>query len=551
MAQDFSAGIEQDSWLDARLMIANAPRLVDNLLAGCGEELGASLFERQGSVRAGSRTPLHQNSEEHREAFYRRLAEAQAFGDASDGLSRQRPEFSARGGLTVAQRLAGWLVVFAFVGGLFVDPKLTFDVAIVGLAGVFSMLIALRFLAAAMRLARGRARATQGPAQHDLPVITLLIPLHREAEVLADLVRAISALDYPRELLDVKLLVKADDRETLDAIERLGVHDTFEVIPVPPGLPRTKPKALNYGLRFARGDLVAIFDAEDRPHPGQPRAAVAAFRTRDRRLAVVQAPLSIHNGGDSWFSAQFELEYAIHFRVWLPMLARLGAPLALGGTSNYFRRDVLVEAGGWDAWNVTEDADIGLRLARLGHRAGMIAPATEEEAPVRLRTWMNQRTRWMKGYLQTWLVLNRAPIKAARGMGLLNFLLTQVTLGGALLAAMAHGPLVVWIIANAVMLNGFEAWHVVLFGFGYASALAAALASGAKHARLLTLLTLPFYWPLQSVAVFRALIEMKSKPHYWAKTPHGAGQGAPAFEPLAATYPATREDNVIQLPLPF
>jgi hypothetical protein len=165
---------------------------------------------------------------------------------------------------------------------------------------------------------------------------------------------------------------------------------------------------------------------------------------------------------------------------------------------------------------------------------------------------MNQRTRWMKGYLQTWLVLNRSPIMAARGMGLVNYLLTQVTLGGALLAAMAHGPLLVWIIANAAMLNGFEAWHAALFGLGYASALAAALASGAKHARPLTLLTLPLYWPLQSIAVARALYELKINPHYWAKTPHGVVRPAPKTAPVTLERPAIpREDNVIQLPLPF
>ncbi len=525
---------------------------MDNATIGCGEVLGVTLYERQGTVRAGDRTLFDDFSDHHRETFYRRLAEAQAFGDASEGLSRQRPEYSARGGLTIAQRLTGWAVVFAFVGGLFVSPKLTLDIVIALLASVFAVLIALRFFAAATKMGLGGARDALATVQNDLPVITLLIPLHREAEVLADLVRAIGALDYPRERLDVKLLIEADDQETRDAIERLGVHNTFEVIPVPPGLPRTKPKALNYGLHFARGDVVAIFDAEDRPHPGQLRAAVAAFRAGDRRLAVVQAPLTIHNGSDSWLSSQFEVEYAVHFRVWLPMLARLGAPLALGGTSNYFRRDVLVEAGGWDAWNVTEDADIGLRLARMGYRAGMITPPTEEEAPARFRAWMNQRTRWMKGYLQTWLVLNRAPIKAARGMGLVNYLLTQVTLGGALLAAMAHGPLLIWILASAAMPNGFEAWHVALFGLGYASALTAALASGASHARPLTLLTLPLYWPLQSIAVFRALVEMKRKPHYWAKTPHGIGQIATTAGPVVTAAPATtREDNVIQLPLPF
>lgn len=225
----------------------------------------------------------------------------------------------------------------AVVAGLLAATEMTIGLMTGALAGVFLLLISLRFLAAAMGLGLGRKRNPPAVRHHDLPVITLLIPLHREAAVLADLVRAIGALDYPRDKLDVKLLIEADDAETLEASEKLGAHETFEVIPVPPGLPRTKPKALNYGLAFARGDLVAIFDAEDRPHPGQLRAAVAAFRAGDDRLAVVQAPLNIHNGAEAWLAGQFALEYAIHFRVWLPMLARLGVPLALGGTSNYFR----------------------------------------------------------------------------------------------------------------------------------------------------------------------------------------------------------------------
>ena len=509
---------------------------------------GISLCDGFRTIRTDARTQSNQFDEARQDTFERRLAEAQAFGAASDGLSGQRPELSARHGLTIGQRLFGWLFVFAFVTSLFVATRLTLAVSITAIAAAFGALIVIRFLAAAFALAPRKAAATPAVADAYLPVITLLIPLYKEAAVLPDLLQAIGALDYPGHKLDVKLLIEADDAETLGAIRETGADARFEVIPAPPGAPRTKPKALNYGLHFARGDLVAIFDAEDRPAPGQLRAAAAAFARGDKRLAVVQAPLNIHNGRDGWLAAQFEIEYAIHFRVWLPFLARIGAPLALGGTSNFFRRDVLVEAGGWDAWNVTEDADIGLRLARLGYRASMITPETDEEAPAKLKPWLNQRTRWMKGYLQTWLVLNRSPIKAARGMGLGNYLLTQVTLGGSLLAAMAHGPLLLWTAASATTTTGIEAWHVALFGLGYGSALMAALASGMRRPAML--FTLPLYWPLQSVAMARALYEMKRKPHHWAKTPHVAFKSA--TERLPSAQPeGMREDNVIQLPLPF
>jgi cellulose synthase/poly-beta-1,6-N-acetylglucosamine synthase-like glycosyltransferase len=485
--------------------------------------------------------------------FARRLAEAQAFGAASNGLPIQNPALSARDGLSVWQRLFGWAAVAAYAVALFGATAITLATTIVVLAGLFLVLILIRLLAVASALASRRSpKARAFEAGGVLPLITLLIPLYREADVLPDLIAAIGDLDYPADRLDVKLLIEADDGDTLRVAHDLLVHRRFEVIPVPPGQPRTKPKALNYGLHFARGDLVAIFDAEDRPARGQLRAAVEAFRSGDRRLAVVQAPLSIHNGKDGWLAAQFEIEYAIHFRVWLPFLARIGAPLALGGTSNYFRRDTLVEAGGWDAWNVTEDADIGLRLARLGYRATMIAPPTAEEAPAKLRPWLNQRTRWMKGYLQTWLVLNRTPFRTARGMGAFNYLLTQITLGGALVAAMAHAPLLVWTLASAVMLSGIEAWHVGLFLLGYGSAVVAAIVSRARHANLPGVLTLPLYWPLQSIAMARALFEMKDRPHHWAKTPHKAYK-APTFSggSVVEQEAPRPDDNVIQLPLPF
>ena len=467
-------------------------------------------------------------------------------------MPNQNPALSARDGLSAWQRLFGWTCVAGYVTALFMATATTITISIAALACIFLLLIGIRLMAVAFALMPKGSARVRAAATGDLPLITLLIPLYREADVLPDLVGAIDRLDYPAGRLDVKLLIEADDAETMQVAQAMQAHRRFDVIPVPPGAPRTKPKALNYGLHFARGDIVAIFDAEDRPARNQLRAAVEAFRTGHRKLAVVQAPLSIHNGREGWLAAQFEIEYAIHFRVWLPFLARIGAPLALGGTSNYFRRDALIAAGGWDAWNVTEDADIGLRLSRLGYRAAMIAPETDEEAPAKLKPWLNQRTRWMKGYLQTWLVLNRTPFRAARGMGLPGYLLTQVTLGGSLLAAMAHGPLLVWTAASAAMLSGIEAWHVGLFGLGYGSALAAALVSGARHARPLTLLTLPLYWPLHSIAMARAFFEMKRRPHHWAKTPHGAYR-APAVSADSAAEPvnATPDDNVIQLPLPF
>lgn len=266
----------------------------------------------------------------------------------------------------------------------------------------------------------------------------------------------------------MKLILEADDDATIEAVRWQTLPSNFELIPAPPGEPRTKPKALNLGLDRATGEIVAVFDAEDRPSPEQPREAIAAFRRGPRNLAVVQAPLAIHNGDSSWIARQFEMEYAILFNVWLPFLAALNLPLPLGGTSNYFRCQRLRQAGGWDAWNVTEDADLGMRLARFGGRGAMISSPTWEEAPVQFHHWMRQRTRWMKGHLQTWLVLMRDPLAAASEMGLAKFVSVQFTLGSVLMTAIMHAPIVLWLLVGLFTpWVSLEGWHAVLFGAGY------------------------------------------------------------------------------------
>lgn len=402
-------------------------------------------------------------------------------------------------------------------------PEALTTLATTFLAGVFGLIIVLRLSATMMAsLARPAGKAPAMP-EADLPVLTVLVPLLREdREVVASLIRALGELDYPRDKLDVKLLLEADDPHTIEGVLNSSLPSWFELVPVPPGEPRTKPKALNYGLASARGEIVAVFDAEDRPSPEQPREAVAAFRAGGRNLAVVQAPLLIHNAADSWLARQFEIEYAINFRVWLPFLARSGLPLPLGGTSNYFRRNRLEAAGGWDAWNVTEDADLGLRLARFEGKATTISSPTWEEAPIHYRDWLKQRTRWTKGHLQTWLVLMRQPLSAAAEMGWASFASAQLTLGGSLLTSAMHAPVVIWLLLGLFTpVVSLEGWHAALFGVGYGGVIAAAFASKLSRVTPLSLLTLPLYWPLLSHAMLCALWEMKSRPHFWAKTRHG------------------------------
>jgi cellulose synthase/poly-beta-1,6-N-acetylglucosamine synthase-like glycosyltransferase len=200
--------------------------------------------------------------------------------------------------------------------------------------------------------------------------------------------------------LDIKFVLEADDHETRRAIDRLRLGTPFETRIAPAGGPRTKPKALNAALPFVRGSFVAVYDAEDRPEPDQLRMALEAFAANGERLACVQAQLTIDNTADSWLTRVFTAEYAGLFDVFLPGLAAWRLPLPLGGSSNHFRRAVLLQIGAWDPYNVTEDADLGMRLARLGYFTGMIRSTTYEEAPARFHPWLRQRTRWFKGWMR-------------------------------------------------------------------------------------------------------------------------------------------------------
>lgn len=347
--------------------------------------------------------------------------------------------------------------------------------------------------------------------------------------------------DYPRDRLDVKFILEADDLETQGAVAACAWDEMYDIVLVPREGPRTKPKALNVALARARGAFCAIYDAEDRPHPQQVRAALDAFAAGDERLACVQAPLAADNLDAGWLARQFAAEYAIQFGEILPLLARLGLPLPLGGTSNHFRVDVLREIGGWDSYNVTEDADLGYRLARKGYKVGVIAPPTWEEAPVRLGAWTRQRARWIKGHMQTWLVLMRHPLRTLRELGLGGFLAMQLVLGGGVAAAFAHGPLALVVMVSALTpLNLLGPQDFALAVFGYATAIYGGLVGAAymRDPRLaLAAFTMPFYWPLATPAACRAFIELVLRPHFWAKTMHGIAtrpalpRGAPARTP--------------------
>ena len=210
----------------------------------------------------------------------------------------------------------------------------------------------------------------------DLPLYTVLVPAFGEANVIAELIEHLGELDYPRDRLEVLLLLEEVDRPTIDAALQAGMPPFFRIVVVPDGEPRTKPKACNVGLGFARGEFLVIFDAEDRPDPDQLRKAVAMFRAGGPELVCLQGRLNYHNWDENLLTRFFTLEYSHWFDLMLEGLAGLRLPLPLGGTSNHFRTETLRDLGAWDPHNVTEDADLGLRAAAKGYRVQTLDSTT-------------------------------------------------------------------------------------------------------------------------------------------------------------------------------
>ncbi|MEO1252615.1 MAG: glycosyltransferase family 2 protein [Pseudomonadota bacterium] len=456
---------------------------------------------------------------------------------AVNELKCKTPENSAFGVLTLRQRLLFLFLFAAFALAVFVTPQTAFIAAGYVITSYF--LIAMAFRIVLMALGARRYSASEradkpvalGSEPADLPVITILAPLYRDAEALDSLSNAIGALDYPACKKDVILLLEEDDPQTYNQAMRLGLGASRRIVRLPDIGPRTKPKACNVGLTYALGDYVVIYDAEDRPEPDQLMKAAAAFREADDKLACVQARLNYYNARENWLTRLFTLEYALWFDWLLPALQRIGAPIPLGGTSNFFRTDILRRAGGWDAYNVTEDADLGVRLSKLGYRIEMLDSTTYEEANCRLGNWVRQRSRWIKGHLLTWLVHMRRPGDIVKTTGWIGLLSLQLFLAGNVFAAL-FSP-VLWILFIAMTLGlapslaqappTLEALNAFALIFGNAcfagAAMMAPLKRGWKDLCLYGA-TAPAYWLLTSLAAYKALWQVFFRPYYWEKTDH-------------------------------
>ena len=462
----------------------------------------------------------------------RRVWGRKILGHATYGLRATRPQFSARKRLTLAQGTTFLVLAFCLALSSAYLPASAIWLAASALLGLFFLSIVALRLFCLFPVSPAKYETAINLGNAELPTYSILIPVFRETAILPQLLRGLLSLNYPIEKLEIKIIVEEYDSGLRRALQKYALPPHMEVIVVPQGKPQTKPRALNYALQFCRGSLLTIYDAEDVPEPNQLRQVAGEFLNADERLACLQAQLTSYNPNENWLTRQFTVEYATLFGLILPALAARNLPLTLGGTSNHFRTHILRKVGGWDSHNVTEDADLGLRLARLGFRTGVVNSFTDEEANSQFVNWLAQRARWLKGFMQTWLVHMRNPVRTGRELGPTGFWTLQALTAGNFVSALFHPfllALTLWLLITdpphaSVSTMMLASLNLEVFVLGYGVAMLA----GVKALRRLglkgwwfTIATMPFYWLLMSLAAWLALWQFIFAPFKWNKTEHG------------------------------
>lgn len=454
-----------------------------------------------------------------------------------------------------AQIMAGAITSLA-AGFAIWNPILAFQ----SLLALFTLCVlgnsTLRLLAIYTKFTRDRSPEAFGEHKNvvlkSYPVISLLVPLYKEPEMASTLIRNLKRIEYNTDKLDIKLVVEADDCVTISAIATCNLPDHFDVIYVPPNRIRTKPKAMNYALPFCKGEIIGIYDAEDRPDPTQLRRVAEALALADKKTACVQCELAFFNTDQNWFTRCFTMEYRVWFSMLLPALQRFGLAVPLGGTSVFFRSEVLKRVGAWDPYNVTEDADLGVRLKRMGFETMVITSQTLEEANGHGISWIRQRSRWLKGYMMSWLCHARHPIRLIRDLGFGGALGVHVLLLGAVGNYLAI-PIfwLCWPMAfstNILPPEIFSGNLLIMFMGTMIVAQLISLSVGVmalwekRYRSLLPWwLTMVFYWPLGAAASYKALYEVFVCPYYWDKTKHGKSLEGKNNPPPGEEQPPRRQ----------
>lgn len=464
--------------------------------------------------------------------------DAEIATDASESLHRANPLASAWTVFTKSQAFFLIAVTAAFLVSAVLWPRMTLSTLIAAAGVVFLICTAFKF-AVAIRGATHdvveyvERREIARINEEDLPVYTVLVPVYREENIVAQLVGNLGGIDYPQDKLEVLILIEEEDDATRQAVVKANPPSNFHVVIVPDGQPRTKPRACNVGLRFARGEYLVIFDAEDIPEPDQLKKAVTAFRRSDEKTVVLQASLNYYNSTENILTRMFTLEYNYWFYYMLPGLDTFGLPIPLGGTSNHFRTSALRKLGGWDPHNVTEDADLGIRAAAEGYRVGVINSTTMEEANTSVPNFIRQRSRWIKGYLQTVLVHARQPRTLIKRVGVVPFLAFLILIGGTPASFLLVLPFMILtgvaaVVPDVVLALQLPAWvlwlGMVNFFIGSALMVHLTMMGPFKRGTFMLVpwaLLNPAYWVLHSIASYKALWQLLTRPHYWEKTQHG------------------------------
>ncbi len=507
-----------------------------------------------------------------------------------DDLTRQYAEAHEEDGAHI--RIRPWQVVWYIallgaLGGLLVWRwdvflySINFFFAFLYFGVILFRAAAICFSLLGIGIVQFRKNDVTAIPDEELPIYTILIPLYKEAGIADKIVASLDKMDYPPEKLDIKLLLEADDDETQNAIAAIDLPPRYDVIVVPDGKPKTKPRACNYGLARAKGEFCVIYDAEDRPDPDQLRKAVWAFRQQPDRIACLQAKLNFYNSKQNLLTRWFTIEYSTWFDLFLPGLQIMHVPIPLGGTSNHFRTNVLRELDGWDPFNVTEDCDLGVRIYKKGFRTLMIDSTTWEEANSQPWNWVRQRSRWVKGFFQTHLAHMRHPFKTLVKLNPWGFFGFLMSVGGSSLMMVMNvfywliGVIYVGLLYHGMTkgaglkemifsggqdkampilatIRGFEirAWplvyhgakqdklwatlSIVFFVIVCTLILANLLFIGMHVAACLkrrlphlipAALLMPIYWVMISFAAWKGVIQLITKPFYWEKTNHGLDGG--------------------------
>jgi len=447
-------------------------------------------------------------------------------------LKKKFPHFSCEPILTKSQIIFLTSLFFVFIISMVLSLKWTvlFISTIATLC--FLILSTTRIIAATQFTNKKHKQSSKIITSINLPSFTLLIPLYDEANVLPQLVKALKNINYPTSKLEIFLLIEENDSSMRTALDKIYLPSNFTTHIIPKDKLQTKPRALNYGLIFSKGDIISVYDAEDIPDPEQLNLVADCFsKANTEKIACVQAQLMIYNEHQNWLTKMFAFEYDILFKAYLPFLYKMKWAIPLGGTSNHFRADILKAIGGWDAHNVAEDADLGIRLHREGYETALIDSQTSEEALTHLPAWLRQRSRWLKGWMQSYAVHMRNPIELYKTVGMNSFIGLQVVMGIMITSILSH-PLFCFVflvelyyimqavedVNNYNFIISFVTLMIGYISYGYLGL--KVIKNRKLSSKIFFLITLPAYWLLTSISGYLAIYDLAYRPFHWHKSPH-------------------------------